>query len=371
MRLKSISSFLASILLIGFTISTGIIVYYFASTLPRTQTQQISSQASKVLSCAGATFDVKVRNCNLLNGLVLWLRMDEGSGTIAYDYSGYGNNGTLYNGSTVCGGIDACPLWVDGKFGKALQFDGVDDYVDVPSSAILSGLNTITVEAWVNPTKTTEGTIVSKHDNYQNREWQLYINPYTYKYTFQVFDENTDTFSEVVGVAATIGKWTHIVGVYNNGKLQIYCDGVLTDSKTTDKIIRVTNAPIRIGNRADNTRYYGGIIDEVMIFNRSLSEEEIKFLYQEGLKKLQNSGMIQFSSQIKPYIAISNPSGKIYVENLRVGNQNSKEIKLIKPFYDLEFDSNFRFSKGNHQIKIENIGFNSTSKRPIIRISES
>jgi hypothetical protein len=94
-------------------------------------------------------------------------------------------------------------------------------------------------------------------------------------------------------------------------------------------------------------------------------------LYQEGLKKLQNSGMIQFSSQIKPYIAISNPSGKIYVENLRVGNQNSKEIKLIKPFYGLEFDSNFRFSKGNHQIKIENIGFNSTSKRPIIRISES
>jgi len=88
------------------------------------------------------------------------------------------------------------------------------------------------------------------------------------------------------------------------------------------------------------------------------------------LKKLQNSGMIQFNSQIKPYIAISNPSGKIYVENLRVGNQNSKEIKLIKPFYDLEFDSNFRFSKGNHQIKIENIGFNSTSKRPIIRISE-
>jgi len=128
MRLKSISSFLASILLIGFTISTGIIVYYFVSTLPRTKTQQVSSQASKVLSCAGATFDVKVKNCNLLNGLVLWLPMDEGSGTIAYDYSGNGNNGTLYNGSTICGGIDNCPLWVDGKIEKAISFDGVDDW---------------------------------------------------------------------------------------------------------------------------------------------------------------------------------------------------------------------------------------------------
>jgi len=113
-----------------------------------------------------------------------------------------------------------------------------------------------------------------------------------------------------------------------------------------------------------------GTIDEVMVFNRSLTEEEIRFLYEEGLKKLQNSGMVQFNSRIKSYIAISNPSGKIYVENLRVGNQNSKEIKLIKPLYNLEFESSFRFSKGTHQIKIENVGFNFTSKRPIIKISE-
>jgi len=59
MRLKSISSFLATILLIGFTISTGIIVYYFASTLPRTQTQQVSSLSSQVISCSGGFFDVK------------------------------------------------------------------------------------------------------------------------------------------------------------------------------------------------------------------------------------------------------------------------------------------------------------------------
>jgi hypothetical protein len=62
MRLKSISSFLATILLIGFTISTGIIVYYFASTLPRTQTQQVSSLSSQVISCSGGFFDVKNLN---------------------------------------------------------------------------------------------------------------------------------------------------------------------------------------------------------------------------------------------------------------------------------------------------------------------
>ena len=118
--LKSISSILASILLVAFTISSGIIIYYFVSTLPRTQMQEVNIQSSRVLSCAGALFDVKVRNCNLLNGLVLWLRMDEGYGNITYDYSGNGNNGTLLDANTTNEDGNTPPLWVDGVIGKAL-----------------------------------------------------------------------------------------------------------------------------------------------------------------------------------------------------------------------------------------------------------
>ena len=54
--------------------------------------------------------------------LVGWWWFDDGVGTTAADSSGYKNNGTLTNG----------PMWVAGKFGKAMQFDGVDDYVTVP-----------------------------------------------------------------------------------------------------------------------------------------------------------------------------------------------------------------------------------------------
>lgn len=65
---------------------------------------------------------------------------DEGSGTTAYDASGYHANGTLYNG----------PTWTTGKYGGALQFDGLDDYVHV--SSFPSGqYSQLTVEAWIYP----------------------------------------------------------------------------------------------------------------------------------------------------------------------------------------------------------------------------
>jgi len=59
----------------------------------------------------------------------VWL-FNDGKGNIAKDASGKGNDGTLKNG----------PAWIDGKFGKALQFDGVDDYVDIADTDKLSGV---------------------------------------------------------------------------------------------------------------------------------------------------------------------------------------------------------------------------------------
>jgi hypothetical protein len=308
-----------------------------------------------------------------LSGLVLYLTFDEGSGNVVYDYSGNKNNGTLYNGTTVCSNPpnSGCPTWVDGKFGKALSFDGVDDYVKIPNQTISTP---ITVSAWIfYRIKGDINIIVANSIGgfYQNG-FRFFVNTWTTEDRKLIIEVGNGTsgssLSSNIG-AVTPNVWHHVVAVISGPNSKLFLDGIMVASG--DLLSFTQTNYINIGSTLTPSFYFKGMIDEVHIYNRALTDDEIKFLYQEGLKKLQNSGMIQFNSQIKPYIAISNPSGKIYVENLRVGNQNSKEIKLIKPFYGLEFDSNFRFSKGNHQIKIENIGFNSTSKRPIIRISES
>jgi hypothetical protein len=70
----------------------------------------------------------------------------------AKDSSGYGNDGTIY-GATFVGG----------KFGKALSFDGVDDYVEVPDSPQLSGSGKdLTVEAWIKQDRLSDGSIIGK-----------------------------------------------------------------------------------------------------------------------------------------------------------------------------------------------------------------
>ena len=80
--------------------------------------------------------EVSISN-SLLNGLVGWWKFDETNGTVAYDSSGNGNDGNLTNG----------PTWANGKIGGALSFDGVDDRVSVPNTA-LSGLNDLTINLW-------------------------------------------------------------------------------------------------------------------------------------------------------------------------------------------------------------------------------
>jgi hypothetical protein len=337
MRLKSISSFLATILLIGFTISTGIIVYYFASTLPRTQTQQISSQASKVLSCAGATFDVKVRNCNLLNGLVLWLRMDEGSGTIAYDYSGYGNNGTLYNGTNICSNppTSGCPTWVDGKFGRALSFDGVDDYV------IANTINVpyLTISAWVKWFRFFEdgtGHAIVSNSNYAQDGYMLYqstIAPYNRIRAF-VYTTSIVTFDSKT--LFNTNEWYHIVLTYDGSFIKLYINGVLDNQVAQSGTIKATTNPFLIGSTYATTgAKFNGTIDELLIYNRALSDDEIKQLYYEGLTNkfnitigLLNSGYADLGNSFTAIVYLKN--GTILQLPLILDNNLSKGYYLEK-----------------------------------------
>jgi len=201
---------------------------------------------------------------------VLYLSLDEGQGTTAHDLSEYQNNGTIY-GAT----------WQKLKTGKnALYFDGVDDYVEVPDSPSLDIADEITVMAWVKPAESKRQVIVSKRKT--STGWLFQINEDNRLY---IYLQGVNGSAEANSTSKiTIGQWNHVtfIGKMNDvGTFAI--NGVLEEWKSLSIVGDITNdEPVQIGTYASGEygRWFNGLIAHVSIYNRALSESEIKKIYE-------------------------------------------------------------------------------------------
>jgi len=204
-------------------------------------------------------------------GLVGWWRFDEVVGSLTKDSSGYGNHGMVYGATPV-----------DGKYGKALSFDGTDDYVNVPPSESFNVANEITVEAWVKRAAVLPFDMVIWR---KSSDHFLCVRANNNKPEFDLFIDGS--WRVCASLHSIDTEWHHIVGTYSSSTdktLRLYVDDVLERSVpltglTTYKI-RQTLSAARIGNAFDN-RYTEGVIDEVRIYNRVLSAAEIDTLFQK------------------------------------------------------------------------------------------
>jgi len=204
---------------------------------------------------------------------------DENSGTTAYDTSGNDNDGTITGAS-----------WTDGKFDKALSFDGNDDYVDVPDSASLDITGSFSLEAWIiQDSQTSDKAILSKHGTSSStRTYGLCVSsdtastPNALMVFFYDSSGNDHTVSETSPIDRTDG-WHHIVGVYDGNTLYLYIDGSLVNSQEIGSYTVNTNDnSLRIGGFTGYTTPYlwNGDIDEVRIYkDKALNSTEISDLY--------------------------------------------------------------------------------------------
>lgn len=189
-------------------------------------------------------------------GLVGYWKLDDGSGTTATDSSTNGNNGTLTNG----------PTWTTGQIGGAVQFDGSNDSIEISSVPALNG--TFTYSAWINLNSTPGGTvsIADKGSNLRNLE----ILGGGYLSFWTGFNAQTTT-------TVSTSIWHHVVGLYDGTTTRLYVDGVLSNSATGTASSDSANT-LSIGGFG-GARYFPGKIDEVRIYSRALSADEISKLY--------------------------------------------------------------------------------------------
>jgi len=208
------------------------------------------------------------------SGLVGYWTFDEGTGTIAYDLSGYGNNGSLYNFNWT-----ATSGWTTGKISGALNFDGVDDRVDCGNGTSLNIANGITIEAWVNTNSYGSYKKILIKGNNINFAFALSQGPSPYETYFIVQNSGGSKGSAIYNQNLPVGQWVHLVGTYDNYNVKLYWNGLKVASASLSGNINSNNESVNISGYAAGTEIFNGLIDEVHIYNRALSDAEIQAIY--------------------------------------------------------------------------------------------
>ena len=202
-------------------------------------------------------------------GLVLAFSFDEGSGDVAEDSSGNGHNGTIDN-----------PTWVDGKFGKALKFAGAGSgtWVTIESSDALN-VNECTFMAWINA-ETWDGTrqIVGKsvHGGCGGRgQYGLFSEKGVLKLRFETEDGRADVNADL----PETNNWLHIAFTNDGEMASLYIDGEVIAQGDIPGALKSIDDPLRIAQDCDRpNNVFTGMIDEVRLWNRALSEGDINTL---------------------------------------------------------------------------------------------
>lgn len=214
------------------------------------------------------------RSGDAIEGMIAHWRFDEGAGNTAYDSAG-DSHGSIHSA-----------YWAVGKNARALDFDGIDDYVRTP----IRDIDMLTVAAWVSIAGETLADQQNIVNNCENGGYTLtYDFKLNKKFVFiaHINGGYRTAFSDTV---IEKHKWHHVVGTYDGNDGHLYIDGVeQADSFGDDGVITDTGLPLLIGANPETDgpieygRCFNGKIDDVRVYNQALTPQEIQQLYQYGL----------------------------------------------------------------------------------------
>ena len=204
----------------------------------------------------------------------LW-HFDEESGTTASDSSDYHNDGTLINGTS----------WDSGKFGNALSFDGVDDYVDCGIVPQLNGVSEFTVEFWIKVdslpfSATSWQGIIARGNAGQRTPWVFGNQGNSNLYMQFETTLGGPADCSFVTDDLTAGQWHNVAFTWDGHTVTSYLDGVAGPTDITDgSVLADTDESLKFGY-IPGYAYFAGTIDEVRIWNVALTATQILQSYE-------------------------------------------------------------------------------------------
>lgn len=213
----------------------------------------------------------------------IWL-FDEGKGKTVSDLSGNSNDGEIMGN----------PSWEKGKFGTALQFGEQSDWVQVKDHPSLRVSTAYSVMAWVN----------AERYFFPGTQWQGIIAKANNPRSFSFY---TDTSKRPLiaihfggahivafGTEFPLEEWTHLAFVVesgkNGGKISAYTNGKLVKETQNAALNGLPGdgdtKDVVIGRTHEGARFFGGMIDEVALFNTALTEDDMADIVEEGLSRI-------------------------------------------------------------------------------------
>lgn len=203
-----------------------------------------------------------------------WWKLDENTGTNAYDSSGNGYTSSAFTGNT---------LWANGKYGSSLSFDGDNDVARIPEGTAVdlgAATDSYTVSGWLKTTANYSGNaaLAAKDDGSGAYPYSLYLNS-SEQACFQISD-GTNTPSACGSTALNDNKWHHLAGKRDVAAdtIYIYVDGVQINSAAdSTTATAANNDDISLGN--SGTSYtandFNGAIDDVRIYSYARTQKQI------------------------------------------------------------------------------------------------
>ncbi|MEN6427822.1 MAG: LamG-like jellyroll fold domain-containing protein [Phycisphaerales bacterium] len=185
------------------------------------------------------------------------------------DASGKGNNGTV-NGTAT---------YVAGMVNQAMQFDGAATYVDCGSGASLNLTDAVTITAWIKMDFTAGDRKIAGNQDGTTGGYKMGL--YTdNKVEFEIrTSANASTLTRNVtgGAALEQGVWYHVAGVYSKGQyMRTYVYGNLDRELQTTAVLGSSTGTFKLGREPSSSNYFWlGAMDDVEVYNRVLSQEEI------------------------------------------------------------------------------------------------
>src|SRR3989339_251431 len=201
-------------------------------------------------------------------GLVAHWAFDEGSGSTLHDGTGNEHDGTLMNG----------PVWVGGRYGGALQFDGADDYVGLGKIGHQFA-SQVTTAAWIKPNGYGSSYYVSIIS------WGNYLYPFNLILTKERNIRAGIRTSEKTYYVSTqqplsFGNWHHVAMSYDGEALTVYVNGEpLASASAAGSLSQRYYNQTTIGMNPGNVDFFNGAIDELRVYDRALDAGEIAQLY--------------------------------------------------------------------------------------------